>query len=146
MTLATLQARRAFPAIRPGRNKAPHVDSIVVMGESDACQLETSRRSPRDGQLDQPSCANLTHRDHRGALRLCSSLGANGLDAYLVPRVSTHMQIDQGVQLHKVLIMNALSLLSPRPQERFVLLTLDVETSVLHACIHRSLEAVITSL
>jgi hypothetical protein len=110
MALATLRAKRAFPAIRPGWNKATHVDSIVVVVESDACQPKTSRRSPRDGQLDQPSCASLTHHDHRGALRLCSSLGANGLDAYLVPRVSTHMQIDQGVWVHKtVMIVNALS-------------------------------------
>ena len=74
MALATLLAKRAFPAIGPGWNKAPHVDSIVVVGESDVCQPMTSRRSPRDGQLDQPSCASLTHHDHPGVLRLCSSL------------------------------------------------------------------------
>lgn len=113
MALATLLVKRAFPAIRPGRNKAPHVDSIVVVGESDVCQPKTSRRSPRDGQLDQPSCASLTHHDHRGALRLCSSLGANRLDAYLMPRVPTHMQVDQGAWVHKtVMIVNALSVIA----------------------------------
>lgn len=118
MALATLLAKRAFPAIRPGWNKAPYVDSIVVVSESDACQLMTSRRSPRDGQLDQPSCASLTHHDHRSALRLCSSLGARGLDAYLVPRVSTHMQADQGTWVHKtVMLVNALSAITSFSRE-----------------------------
>lgn len=138
MALATLQAKRAFPAIRPGRNKAPHVDSIVLVGESDACQPKTSRRSPRDGQLDQPSSANLTHHDHPAALRLCSSLGANGLYAYLVPRVFTHMPVDQGAWVHKTLMIVMPDALSHRSQERFVLLTFEGETSALNGCVYRS--------
>jgi hypothetical protein len=83
--------------------------TLPSSGQPDHRQLETSRSSP---QLDQPFCANLTHHDHRGALHLCTSLGANGLDAYLVPRVSTHMRIGQVVRLHKaMLIMNLPSLL-----------------------------------
>ena len=80
----------------------PHVDSIFTMNQPDGGQLETSRCSP---QLDQPSCANLMHHDHRGALHLCTSLGANGLDAYLVSRVSIHMQIDQVVRLHRAIVI-----------------------------------------